>query len=575
MANFKKALPIWLSQGNAPSDSLTKEGWKVKDHPPASVFNWNWNTTYNALKELQEKSALDKDLSKTTNDLKTHVDNKKNPHNVTKKQVGLGNVDDTGDLQKPVSLETKKMIEEKEASNSAALNKKLDISAAVNFQQDKIWEHNGLLKIISGKDLLDVTQKNSEYYVTNAVNGPASATSGFVSVRVRAGNYIVVTFTAHSSHDVYSNSYNGSSKQWVGWERMALTKEVSNLRDVVSKKVDSSKIASYQAKKITEDNGKAAVWLEGSDVNVYDELVKLERGYYSCYIGRDTVNSPGITIRGTIVVEIKAKFITVFGNGSDNRIYSNHYDVNKTGFLGWKSYANKDEMDDVALSLKLKVNKEDIKNYQKTAVTSPDGGAEFLQNDTASDFLVNLLTLGKGFHTVYCVGGAKNNPAGKYSVRGTFHLTGIAAGSEHGVVTLIDVKGNEYHTAISDGNWSPWKSDKITLWSGRAKGASHTKYNLARDIRDFKRVYIHFYGGMGSSFVETFEISESNNKGYVISKTNLSSTTASNPTMFELELNFVNNTYFLIKSDMSYNINSSRPNLAANEFTISEIKGEM
>lgn len=237
MANFEKALPIWLSQGNAPSDSLTKEGWKVKDHPPASVFNWNWNTTYNALKELQEKSALDKDLSKTTNDLKTHVDKKTNPHNVTKNQVGLGNVDNTGDLQKPVSLETKKMIEEKEAANSAALNKKLDISAAVDFQKDKIWEHDGLLKIVSGKDLLDVTQKNSEYYVTNAVNGPALATSGFVSARVRVGNYIVVTFTAHSSHDVYRNSYNAGSKQWVGWERMALTKEVSALRDVVSKKL--------------------------------------------------------------------------------------------------------------------------------------------------------------------------------------------------------------------------------------------------------------------------------------------------------------------------------------------------
>lgn len=553
MANFEKALPIWLSQGNAPSDSLTKEGWKVKDHPPASVFNWNWNTTYNALKELQEKSALDKDLSKTTNDLKTHVDKKTNPHNVTKNQVGLGNVDNTGDLQKPVSLETKKMIEEKEAANSAALNKKLDISAAVDFQKDKIWEHDGLLKIVSGKDLLDVTQKNSEYYVTNAVNGPALATSGFVSARVRAGNYIVVTFTAHSSHDVYRNSYNAGSKQWVGWERMALTKEVSALRDVVSKKVDSSKIASYQAKKITEDDGKAAVWLEGKDVDVYDELVKLEKGYYSCYIGRDTVNSPGITIRGTIVVESKAKFITVFGNGSNNRIYSNHYDVNTTGFLGWKSYANKDEMDDVALSLNLKVNKEDIKNYQKTAVTSPDGGAEFLQNDTASDFLVNLINLGRGFHTVYCVGGAKNNPAGQYSVRGTFHLTGIAAGSEHGVVTLIDVRGNEYHTAISDGNWSPWKSDNITLWSGSANGVSSTTYALSRAINKHRKIRVTYdYPGASG---KTAVVDMSNTNLLIIHDFNITDSDANGGGLFEFHLDFTALNRFMIKADAIKDLN--------------------
>lgn len=36
-------------------------------------------------------------------DIKNHEDNKENPHGVTKTQVGLGNVDNTSDMDKPVS----------------------------------------------------------------------------------------------------------------------------------------------------------------------------------------------------------------------------------------------------------------------------------------------------------------------------------------------------------------------------------------------------------------------------------------------------------------------------------------
>lgn len=39
----------------------------------------------------------------TKDELKAHVDNKDNPHNVTKEQIGLGNVDNTSDEEKPLS----------------------------------------------------------------------------------------------------------------------------------------------------------------------------------------------------------------------------------------------------------------------------------------------------------------------------------------------------------------------------------------------------------------------------------------------------------------------------------------
>ncbi len=44
------------------------------------------------------------DIQELTQLLKEHTESVNNPHNVTKEQVGLGNVDDTSDLEKPLSV---------------------------------------------------------------------------------------------------------------------------------------------------------------------------------------------------------------------------------------------------------------------------------------------------------------------------------------------------------------------------------------------------------------------------------------------------------------------------------------
>ena len=55
-------------------------------------------------------TATQEALDKITSDVESHTTNKSNPHEVTKAQVGLGNVDNTADLDKPVSNATKELI---------------------------------------------------------------------------------------------------------------------------------------------------------------------------------------------------------------------------------------------------------------------------------------------------------------------------------------------------------------------------------------------------------------------------------------------------------------------------------
>ena len=54
---FEKELPKWENQGVEPPESKKATGWEAGEKPPADYFNWQWNRTYEALKELQVKAA--------------------------------------------------------------------------------------------------------------------------------------------------------------------------------------------------------------------------------------------------------------------------------------------------------------------------------------------------------------------------------------------------------------------------------------------------------------------------------------------------------------------------------------
>ena len=63
-----------------------------------------------AKENLASKSYVDTSSKGVQDNLDNHVTNKNNPHEVTKEQVGLGSVDNTSDIDKPVSNATKSAI---------------------------------------------------------------------------------------------------------------------------------------------------------------------------------------------------------------------------------------------------------------------------------------------------------------------------------------------------------------------------------------------------------------------------------------------------------------------------------
>jgi hypothetical protein len=119
--------------------------------------NFDFNDAVNEILDIQVyvRELTTEDLNpveQLTKLLFEHINNKFNPHEVTKEQVGLGNVDNTADMDKPVSRPQKEYIDALENrvkgwfkqlnvwinNHVAEVNKKFqDVWAAINKKLDK------------------------------------------------------------------------------------------------------------------------------------------------------------------------------------------------------------------------------------------------------------------------------------------------------------------------------------------------------------------------------------------------------------------------------------------------------
>ena len=82
----------------------------------AQATLYNGMTVFTALQRRVDSETVSSDtlsLDEIEHDLTTHIADKNNPHEVTKAQVGLGNCDNTSDLDKPISTATQTALDGK------------------------------------------------------------------------------------------------------------------------------------------------------------------------------------------------------------------------------------------------------------------------------------------------------------------------------------------------------------------------------------------------------------------------------------------------------------------------------
>lgn len=99
-------LPVdWVN-----NDKLSADGLSV-----GKEQEYGMNYLYTRINEIARAVNAINDaftLLATSSELTLHVTNKSNPHGVTKSQVGLSNVDNTSDADKPISNAVSGALEE-------------------------------------------------------------------------------------------------------------------------------------------------------------------------------------------------------------------------------------------------------------------------------------------------------------------------------------------------------------------------------------------------------------------------------------------------------------------------------
>lgn len=123
--------PILLGDSESARIARATEGLYSQANDKVITINPATTSTAGVMSS-SDKSKLDSlksqvEIDELVTKLDTHISNKSNPHSVTKAQVGLGNVDNTSDANKPISTATQNALNSKfNASDGNALKQTIE-----------------------------------------------------------------------------------------------------------------------------------------------------------------------------------------------------------------------------------------------------------------------------------------------------------------------------------------------------------------------------------------------------------------------------------------------------------------
>lgn len=379
MARFDKELPEWNATGTKPPQSTIEAGWKAKQKPPADYFNWFFNTTYFALKEVQEKVLLASDTTTWQKFPVTTIDGLPYSSN---------SIDDWDDLLSIKAMEvaisglvltknkppegvyfdvsihrrtatTGHVIAVDMANNTLWLRSrsgrvggetwsdwlKIETTAGSDqkiadlrsrTQNAKITQDNGVSKRLSGADLNTIFELGF-YYCIGSTNKPTDWGNLYLFVikgsedSPTSSYYKQIAFEYKTGKMATRDRLQGNigDTNWTDWvvieTETGSAQKVTDLKNLLVKLLP------------TLENGSQKVAVrEGQDV--YEEFLNLPAGFYTLYAASTAKNNvpTGKSIRGTIM-KTAPNYGYIIAVDYANNLFTNYYDAN-SGWTGWKTY---------------------------------------------------------------------------------------------------------------------------------------------------------------------------------------------------------------------------------------------
>lgn len=128
---------------------------------------------------LKDQAGITSDIDAVQTNLETHINNKSNPHEVDKAQVGLGNVDNTSDANKPISTATQDALNSKfNASDGNALKQTIESMPNLVVTEGRLsHKNNGISLSLIQQDLKDQANTDS---ILLKFNPATDSTAGII-----------------------------------------------------------------------------------------------------------------------------------------------------------------------------------------------------------------------------------------------------------------------------------------------------------------------------------------------------------------------------------------------------------
>lgn len=128
---------------------------------------------------LKDQAGITSDIDAVQTNLETHINNKSNPHEVNKDQVGLGNVDNTSDANKPISTATQNALNSKfNASDGNALKQTIENMPNLVVTEGRLsHKNNGISLSLIQQDLKDQANTDS---ILLKFNPATDSTAGII-----------------------------------------------------------------------------------------------------------------------------------------------------------------------------------------------------------------------------------------------------------------------------------------------------------------------------------------------------------------------------------------------------------
>lgn len=234
---------------------------------------------------LKDQAGITSDIDAVQTNLETHINNKSNPHEVTKDQVGLSEVDNTSDANKPISTATQNALNSKfNASDGNALKQTIENMPNLVVTEGRLSHKNSEISLsLIQQDLKDQVNTDS---ILLKFNPATDSTAGIILPSDKTKIDKIIT----NGNGTKYLSDNGTYKEVSGGSGSSDINiiELQNIRDIID-------IVNHEKDAASSDISSVF----GGSVNfraIVDDIIKTHTRYF--FHVKDTPDTNCIQLSG-------------------------------------------------------------------------------------------------------------------------------------------------------------------------------------------------------------------------------------------------------------------------------------